>query len=350
MSETTSGPELQSLEKDRGFFGHPKGLAVLFFAEMWERFSFYGMRALLVLYLTQHFLFSDSEAQGLYAAYASLVYLMPIIGGFIADRYLGARRAVVIGAVFLTFGHCLMAFEGSGSQQFISVDDARFEVVTEGRGENVKPFLKVDESLVPIRFSGEGIALGEQVAGLPDLIAVGSYESIVVQQELYVQILFAALSLIIVGVGFLKANISSIVGTLYEPNDSRRDPGFTIFYMGINLGSVLATFFCGWLGIAYGWNYGFGLAGIGMALGLITFVFGTPLLRGRGEAPLTLKGGAVAATWVGGILSLAPIWFLVQRDEIVSQVLGITAPALLAALIVYAVISFKGSERTRMIV
>ena len=114
---STALPDRSAPSTDRSFFGHPKGLAVLFFAEMWERFSFYGMRALLVLYLTQHFLFGDEEAQGLYAAYASLVYLAPVLGGLIADKYLGSRKAVTIGALLLVLGHFGMAFEGSGSKQ-----------------------------------------------------------------------------------------------------------------------------------------------------------------------------------------------------------------------------------------
>jgi POT family proton-dependent oligopeptide transporter len=126
---TTTYPDRSAPSSDRSFFGHPKGLAVLFFAEMWERFSYYGMRALLVLYLTQHFLFADEEAQGLYAAYASLVYLMPVLGGFIADRYLGSRKAVTIGAILLVCGHFGMAFEGSGSRQYVDFGGQSYEVL-----------------------------------------------------------------------------------------------------------------------------------------------------------------------------------------------------------------------------
>ena len=357
MSDTTADQGgdaggLVDLTDDKGFFGHPKGLAVLFFAEMWERFSYYGMRALLVLYLTQHFLFGDAEAQGLYAAYASLVYLLPIVGGFIADRYLGARRAVMIGAVFLTAGHTMMAFEGEGSKQFIDFEDQRYEIVTEGRAENARSFIVASEGAepTPITFSAEGITLRGEAAGLPSVIPAGGYEVVVERQPGYVGILFLALSLIIVGVGFLKANISTIVGALYSETDPRRDPGFTIFYMGINLGSVLATALCGYLGIRYGWNWGFGLAGIGMALGLVTFVLGTPLLRGRGEPPIDLKAWMTAATWIAGVMALLPLWWLVQRDEIVSSVLSWTAPGLLIGLLAYSLVAFKAETRTRMLV
>ena len=198
--------------------GHPKGLFLLFMAEMWERFSYYGMRALLIFYLVQHWLFSDSEASIIYGAYTALVYITPVVGGYLADQYIGQRKAVLFGAVLLTFGHFFMAFEGSGGQ--------------------ADPMINV---------------------------------------------FWLALALIIVGSGFLKANISVIVGQLYSRTDVRRDPAYTIFYMGINVGAATASIICGYLGQTYGWEYGFGLAGFGMLLGLVFFVIGKPLLLGKGE-------------------------------------------------------------------
>src|SRR5690606_5606777 len=186
-------------ESNKTFFGHPRGLFVLFFAEMWERFSYYGMRALLIFYLTQHWLFSDERSSVIYGAYTALVYITPVLGGYLADRHLGQRKAVLFGAVLLTFGHFLMAFEGSGGQ-----DD-------------------------PV-----------------------------------INVFWLALAFIIVGSGFLKANISVMVGQLYPRTDVRRDGAYTIFYMGINLGAALGSFFAGAVGTIYGWRYGFGLAGIGM--------------------------------------------------------------------------------------
>ena len=121
----------------REFLGHPRGLVILFFTEMWERFSYYGMRALLVLYLTQHWLMADAEAQGLYAAYAALVYLMPVAGGLIADRLLGARKAVTIGALLLVAGHFAMAFEGSGGRQFLDVNGRQYAIEAEGRDQDL---------------------------------------------------------------------------------------------------------------------------------------------------------------------------------------------------------------------
>jgi POT family proton-dependent oligopeptide transporter len=357
---TTAYPDRSKPSDDRSFFGHPKGLAVLFFAEMWERFSFYGMRALLVLYLTQHFLFADDEAQGLYAAYASLVYLMPVLGGLIADRYLGSRKAVTIGAILLVCGHFGMAFEGSGSRQYVDVAGSSYEVVTEGRGEDRRLFIAAPNGArSPLDFSAEAMTVADGAAvGLPASVPTGAFQTRVVQDPLYVQILFLSLSLIIVGVGFLKANISTIVGALYAPDDPRRDRGFTIFYMGINLGSVLATALCGWLGITYGWSYGFGLAGFGMLLGLVTFLAGQKHLLGKAEPPRpeVLKQRSFLGVnyewtiYVFGLLMLLPAWMLVQRDEVVTAALTFGAPAIFLGMLIWSWIALRGAERARMIV
>ncbi len=209
-------------------FGHPIGLYVLFMTELWERFSYYGMRALLILYLTKHFLFDDSQAGLIYGSYAALIYGLPILGGILADRYLGMRKAVFFGALLLVLGHLSMAIEG--------------------------PVASVEDGFVQ-------------------------------RSEFNVQIFYFSLSLIAVGVGFLKANISTLVGSLYSSNDSRRDSGFTIFYMGINIGAFIATLLCAYVGEVYGWRYGFGLAGIGMVFGLLTFHFGKFFLGDIGLPP-----------------------------------------------------------------
>lgn len=340
--------------------GHPRGLVVLFLTEMWERFSFYGMRSLLVLYLTQHFLFGDGEAQGLYAAYASLVYLAPVLGGLAADRWLGSRKAVTVGALLLVAGHFGMAFEGSGSRQYVDFGGRSYEVVAEGRGDERALNIRTPAgTMLPMHFSGEGIAIDRAAtAGLPATVPQGSYRSRVVQDPIYVQILFFSLSLIIIGVGFLKANISTIVGALYAQNDPRRDGGFTIFYMGINLGSFLSTILCGWLGISYGWSYGFGLAGVGMLAGLLTFLWGQKLLEGHAEPPVpaALKrpvAGRVNLEWAIYLVAFAlllPVWFLVQRDEIVTEALTIGAPLIFLAMLLWSFFRLKGVERSRMIV
>ena len=273
------------------FLGHPKGLFVLFFAEMWERFSFYGMRALLIFYLVQHWMFSDSEAGVIYGAYGALVYVTPVIGGYLADRYLGQRKAVAFGALLLTFGHFLMAFEGDGAGQ---ADPA-------------------------------------------------------------INIFWAALAFIIVGSGFLKANISVIVGQLYSRTDIRRDPAYTIFYMGINLGAALGAIIAGWLGQTKGWSYGFGAAGIGMLFGLIVFVWGKPLLVGRGEpsdpARLEKKVAGIKFEWLLYILSFVTvglIWVLIQYQALVGSLLGIAGAILVLYVLYTAVAKLASDDRDRI--
>lgn len=204
--------------EQKQLLGHPVGLFTLFFAEMWERFSYYGMRALLVFYMIKGFLgYNDDRAYAVYGAYTALVYATPFIGGMLADRLLGARRAVVMGGVLMAAGHLLMTIE-------------------------------------------------TQVA------------------------FFGALGLLIVGNGFFKPNISTIVGSLYPEHSGKRDAGFTIFYMGINLGAAMSPVLCGYIGETYGWHYGFGLATIGMLIGVAVFV--API---RLTQMLILGGSLVAA-------------------------------------------------------
>ena len=213
----------------RELFGHPKGLFVCFFTEMWERFSFYGMKALLLLYMLKHHLFGDQLGYLLLGAYAGLVYAVPVVGGMLADRLLGMRKAVVFGGVLLCFGHLGMAYEG----QAATVDAAGL-----------------------IHRDGTGLAA-----------------------------FYVSLSFIICGVGFLKPNVATIVGLLYPANDPRRDSGFTLYYAGINLGALFASLICGYVGEVYGWRYGFGAAGIGMLAGLSVFLTGQGYLQGLGEPP-----------------------------------------------------------------
>ncbi|MFN3353393.1 MAG: peptide MFS transporter, partial [Brevundimonas sp.] len=333
MSDAGAAPRKQ-------FLGHPRGLVILFLTEMWERFSYYGMRALLIFYLTQHFLFGPAEAQGIYAAYAALVYLMPVIGGLIADKYLGSRRAVIIGAVLLVAGHFTMAFEGSGGREYLTVGGTEYALQVEGRDTDRQIYAVNGETRVPISIRPEGVnvvdvegqpagsgAQAAAAAGFPSQIAPDGYTTRVDRDEGGEPILFLALSLIIVGVGFLKANISTVVGALYEKNDPRRDGGFTIFYVGINLGAVLATSLCAWLGIEYGWAYGFGLAGIGMAFGLLTFILGQSWLEGRGEPARPIEGRRLLGVplvpffWIAGLVAVFPTWLLMQRHALVEAIL-----------------------------
>ncbi|MCK5678325.1 MAG: peptide MFS transporter, partial [Flavobacteriaceae bacterium] len=198
-------------------FGHPKGLFVLFLTEMWERFSYYGMRAILTLYLVSKTTdinpglgWTNVEALKLYGWYTMLVYLMSIPGGYIADKLIGQKKSVLIGGILLVIGHAILAYTKMWA-------------------------------------------------------------------------FYTGLVLIILGVGMLKPNISTMVGGLYKKGDIRRDKGFTIFYIGINVGAFLAAIIVGYVGEKIGWHYGFGLAGIGMTIGMIVYYFGQPYLKDVGN-------------------------------------------------------------------
>ena len=221
--------------------GHPKGLFYLFFAELWERFSYYGMRALLTLYMVnEFFLYIKDEAAreemsiGIFAAYGSLVYATPVIGGMIADKFIGFKKSILLGGILMALGHFCMAFY----------------------------------------FDAEDFTNG--MFGMPI-------------QDINGLFFYTALALLIVGNGFFKPNISTMVGRLYDDGDKRRDSGFTIFYMGINIGAFLAPLACGYLGMSedWGWHYGFGAAGIGMLIGLIFFWRGIEdgVFGNNGEQP-----------------------------------------------------------------
>ncbi|EJF08687.1 peptide MFS transporter [Pontibacter sp. BAB1700] len=290
-----TGPEM---------FGHPKGLFYLFFAELWERFSFYGMRALLVLYMVNNLFESfanrDEIAIGIYAAYGALVYATPVIGGMIADKLIGYRKAVMLGAVLMALGHFALAIEH------------------------------------PIFFYG-------------------------------------SLALLIVGNGFFKPNISTLVGTLYKEGDTRRDAGFTIFYMGINIGAMVAPLVCGWLGMEYGWHYGFGAAGVGMLLGLIMFwqggrsgVFGN---NGLPPEPAVIKervAGVTKEAWVtilsflslpvfglllfNGTLHLPGFGETVFDGSIMHIVMNYILLPVITLVLIYNLVKVDSVERQRLFV
>ena len=282
------------------FLGHPKGLYICFGTELWERFSFYGMKYLLLLYLTKYHLFTDEAGLGVLGSYAALVYAMPVVGGLIADRFIGMRRAVVFGGLLLVAGHFGMAFEGNAAQQ-----------------------------------SANGI----------------------IRDENALQVFYFSLALIVMGVGFLKPNISTVVGKLYPENDPRRDAGFTIFYMGINLGAFTATLLCGWLGEVYGWAYGFGAAGIGMLFGLLLFLWGQPMLEGHGEANDTARiqrryGPISLEVWLylAALAGVFVVWQLIQFTAVVGQLLNVVSLAVLAGLSWFIFARCNSVERGRMMV
>jgi POT family proton-dependent oligopeptide transporter len=314
---------------------HPRGLMILFFAEMWERFSFYGMRGLLIFYLTQHFLFSDDFASGQYGSYASLVYLLPLVGGIVADRYIGTRKAILFGAILLVAGHGMMAYEGRPTTQTLTYAGQTYEVAIEGRADGRESRLVVGGQSYEYGPAANG---GLEIRGLapggplPTVLPQGSYQMAESRDAAGVNVFYLALSLIIMGVGFLKPNISTIVGQLYPQGDPRRDAGFTLYYYGINLGAFWAAVLCGYLGQNVGWWAGFGLAGVGMLLGLIVFVIGKPLLQGKGESPFPeLMNrpvfGPVNREWlvyIGGVLGVGVIWFVVQNHDVVGVGLSIS--------------------------
>ena len=262
--------------------GHPKGLYILFFAEMWERFSYYGMRGLLIFYLTQHWLFNDSTSNLIYGAYVSLVYITPVLGGWLADRYLGQRKAVQFGAILLVIGHALMTVEGTGGQ-----DDAT------------------------------------------------------------INIFWLALAFIIVGTGFLKANISVIVGQLYPLKDPRRDGAYTIFYIGINLGAAAAALIAGYLGIVVGWQYGFGAAGIGMLLGLIVFVVGRPMLLGQGEPPRALAKGKEIGLYAASLVAVVVMWLTIQYHAVVGWLM-LGSSLILLGYVIFEAMKLEKHPRERI--
>ncbi len=255
MSQATAVPET----------GHPRGLYMLFFAEMWERFCFYGMRSLLTLYMiSEVFKYSDQQATSVYGSYNALIYLTPILGGLIADRLLGYRWAILLGGV---------------------------------------------------------------------LMAIGQF-TLVVQKEWY---FYAGMSFMVVGNGLFKPNISTLVGRLYAPGDPRRDAGFTIFYIGINVGAFLSTLICGYFAQTKDWTIGFGIAGVGMLLGLVTFGLGKKNLQGQGNPPdaQAFSGNLVKVAL--GALALVPIVFLMlSQDAVVKGLLIVAIIVVLGSLLLTA--------------
>ena len=270
------------------WFGHPRQLARLFTTEMWERFGFYGMRALLTLYLTQHFLFGDRQATGLYGGYTALVYLTPLIGGYLADQYLGSKRAVKFGAVLMAIGYFTLCFGGDTAKPFATIDGQRYEVAIEKSAEGVETRYVLDGAKrLAIKGNDDGtVALLGADGRAERTVAKGGFQSDGERSPFYVTVMLLALCMVSVGNGFFKPNISTMVGELYPVGDRRRDTGFTIFYMGINVGSTLSQLLCPLLAVKVGWWAGFGLAAVGMLASWALIQFDGGLLRGYGESPV----------------------------------------------------------------
>ncbi len=291
-------------EKQKTYFGHPAGLFVLFFTEMWERFSYYGMRALLVLYMTNYLIkdpakaasvfgfdslrhmlemgFGPLETQPLasqiYGLYTGFVYLSPFFGGILADKVWGQRRTVYLGAVLMAIGHFLMAFEN---------------------------------------------------------------------------MFLLALCFLILGNGAFKPNISTQVGNLYPPGDARRDGAFTIFYMGINLGAVFSPLVCGTLGQVYGWHYGFTAAGIGMLAGLLVYHFGRKLLpmdkheaARANNAPSEAKSSGFALLTILGFFGVAILFFVILVLPVIFKLLIVFG---MIAAVVYALGKLSEEDKSRVV-
>lgn len=262
---------------------HPRQLYLLFFTEMWERFSFYGMKALLLAYMVTELDFSESKGYSILGAYVAMVYTMPLFGGLLADRFIGYQRAVLFGGILMTIGHLVLA--------------------------------------LPQEWS-----------------------------------FFAGMAFIICGNGYFKPNISSMVGKIYEENDPRRDSGFSIFYMGINLGAALGGALCGWVAQAWSWHYGFGLAGIFMALGTVVFYVGRKMLGEVGTVPDAAKirkklGGFIridTTIYVGTFLVVPIVIFLFGSYELMDGIMLFLAVASMIYLI-YESFRLEGEARTQLL-
>src|SRR5689334_22105760 len=274
---------------DRALLGHPRGLGLLFITEMWERFSYYGMRAILVLYLVNALKWDTAHATNLYGTYTMLAFLTPVIGGYLADRYIGTRRSLVIGGIVIAMGHFTMAIPGMTT-------------------------------------------------------------------------FYAGLALIIIGTGFFKSNVSTMVGQIYREGDPRRDSGFTIFYMGINSGAFLGPLVCGGLAQnpSLGWHYGFAAAGVGMILGLIGYVWGRDrYLPGIGVSPSRQERADARAAaallsesdanpllhgGIGAVAGGALGWFLSSGSY-----LGILMGLVIGGAVGITLLGSHGEERKRVI-
>mgnify|MGYP001825643084 FL=1 len=321
---TDAAVTADDLAKQEELFGHPKGLYVCFATELWERFSFYGMKYLLLLYLTKYHLFTDAMGLDVLGSYAGLVYALPLIGGMLADRYLGMRKSVLFGGILLSMGHILMAVEGHQAVQYAA-------------GSTLIENLTLA--------SGQVLAAGTVLT-----------ETITMRDTAALNVFYLALALIVAGVGYLKPNISTIVGQLYSQDDPRRDSGFTIFYMGINIGSFTATLLCGWLGETFGWKYGFGAAGIGMILGLITFTLGQKHLLGLAEPaePERLREGFLGpidkerAIYLLTLPALGLVWWLVQHEHVVLASQNVFLIIAIVGLILYSMVHSRLEQDNRV--
>jgi POT family proton-dependent oligopeptide transporter len=260
----------------------PRGLYLLFFTEAWERFGFYTLQTIIILYMTKALLMTDDKAYLLYGTFSSMLYLTPVLGGYLADRYLGFQRAIIIGGILLTLGYLLCTFPSE-------------------------------------------------------------------------HMFFLGLSVIIIANGLFKPNVSSIVGDLYRPGDARRDGGFTLFYMGINIGSLIPPIITGALITKFGWHSGFLLAAVGMAIGLTTFISGKSRLRSCGSmpqrSPLHNRGDALTfytVFYVAIIACIGAMLFLFRFPKETDLILAV-ASLIILCIVVYFMTKEKPAARNKLI-
>jgi len=317
--EEPGAPDIShvNIADKESWFGHPRQLARLFTTEAMERFGYYGMRALLTLYLAQHFLFSDQTTTGLYGGFTALVYLTPLIGGLLADRYLGSKRSVKFGAILMSLGYLTLCFGGQPAKPYAMIDGQRYEVVQQGAGEAQKQFVVDNGAQLQIRGNEDkSVSLIAADGREARKIAAGGFEAQGERSPFYTFLLLVGLALVVIGNGFFKPNISTMVGSLYADGDRRRDAGFTIFYMGINLGSLFSQILCPLLAVGMGswgglgWWAGFALAAAGMLVSWTLIQFDGGKLNGVGDRPKDAPANRDYMIYAGAILTIPVAWFL----------------------------------------
>uniref|UniRef100_UPI0035CA3001 peptide MFS transporter n=1 Tax=uncultured Sphingomonas sp. TaxID=158754 RepID=UPI0035CA3001 len=297
------------------WLGHPHQLMRLFTIEMWERFGFYGMRAVLVIYLTKHFLMADHQANGIVGGYLSLVYLTPVVGGLLADRYLGSKRAVKFGALVMAVGYLLLCFGGPQGVPYATIEGTRY-AVTQAPATTVMGTSDAPQTVV---VAGKTLTIHGLSDGSVELLdgksivrtlPAASFSAGADRPPFYTGLLLLALSLIVIGNGFFKPNIATIVGALYAKDDRRRDAGFTIFYAGINIGSILGQIFCPLLVDLFGWWAGFLIVSAVQVIGWAMTQFDGGRLAGYGEPPVQPGRDRAPLIYVLALASVAVFWLV----------------------------------------
>jgi len=357
----------------KSWFGHQRPLALLFSTEAWERFGYYGMRALLTLYLVKHFVFADRVANGLYGAFTSLVYLTPLVGGLIADRYLGSKKAVKFGAILMSVGYLTLAFTGGeDAKPNVTINGQQYQVALEGTGESPTQYVVDNGQRHKITGNQDGsISLEGASGALPATVAKNGYQFGAERDPLALILLFVSLGLVIVGNGYFKPNIGTIVGSLYAEGDRRRDVGFTIFYMGINLGSIFSQIAAPWIAAKYGFKWGFALAGFGMLIAWLRFKFSGKTLENYGNPP-EAKPGRDMVIMLISLVGIPVVWFLLNNAmtsasaaqeasgggmfayllslPLLGQIMFAVFVSSTIGFPLWAIISLKSVDRDRMIV